>query len=127
MFLVATAGEHRIEVNRLVAMARDFYTVEVRIKSVPMEKIEFCTWSDASWANAERKKSQGGCITAAVTAEMREGKWSVISPRRWRSFKQERHVASTLGAELLSLSKALAETKWMRSMWAEATTSMAKL
>ena len=29
-------------------------------------------------------------------------------------------MASTLGAELLSLSNALAETKWMRSMWAEA-------
>ena len=32
-----------IEVNRLVAMARDFSTVEVRIQSVRMEKIEFCT------------------------------------------------------------------------------------
>ena len=29
-------------------------------------------------------------------------------------------MASTLGAELLSLSKALAGTKWMRSTWAEA-------
>ena len=51
-----------IEVNRLVAMVRDFSGLEIRIKPVPMEDVEIAVWSDASFANAAEKKSQGGYI-----------------------------------------------------------------
>ena len=36
------------------------------------------------------------------------------------NFKQDRRTPSTLGAELIALSRSLAEGRWMRSMWLEA-------
>ena len=86
-----------------------------------MEDVEIAVWSDASFANAAEKKSQGGYLIAATDSGLRKARWAPISPWRWRSFKQDRQVASTLGAELLTLSRAIAEAKWMRSMWTEAT------
>ena len=47
-----------IAVNTLVAVARDFAATEVCVKSIPLDQVEFCAWSDASWANACDKKSQ---------------------------------------------------------------------
>ncbi|CAE7633612.1 GIP [Symbiodinium pilosum] len=109
-----------IEVNRAVAMARDFCNMEVVVRHIPEQEVEFCVWSDASWANATEKKSQGGYVIAAVPSSLRKGSWATFSPLRWKSYKQDRQVASTLGAELLALSRALAEAKWVRSMWSEA-------
>ena len=98
-----------IAVNRLVSMVRDFSGLEIRIKPIPMEDVEKAVWSDASFANA------------ATDLGLRKARWAPISPWRWRSFKQDRQVASTLGAELLTLSRAIAEAKWVRSMWTKAT------
>ena len=109
-----------VDVNKVIAMARDHASVEVVIRPLPVEDVEFCVWSDASWANATEKKSQGGYLVMATTPELRKGRWATVSPLRWRSYKQDRQVASTLGAELLSLSRAIAEAKWLRSMWTEA-------
>ena len=110
-----------IDVNRVVALARDFSATELTIRPIRPENLEFATWSDASFANAEERKSQGGYLICAADRRLRMDDWSFVSPLRWRSFKQERQVASTLGAELLSMSRAIAETKWMRSLWTEAT------
>ena len=71
-------------------------------------------------ANADMWKSQGGYLICATTSKLRDGEWAEVSPLRWRSYKQDRQVASTLGAELLTLSRTIAETTWMRSLWSEA-------
>ena len=52
--------------------------------------------------------------------KLRNGEWANVSPWRWRSYKQDRQVASTLGAELMTLSRTIAEAKWLRSLWTEA-------
>ena len=116
-----------IDVNRVVALARDFASTEVIIRPVKIEDLEFVTWSDASFANAGEKKSQGGYLICAADRRLRLDDWGKISPLRWRSYKQDRQVASTLGAELLSLSRAIAETKWMRSLWVEAISRQYRL
>ena len=104
--------EDLIDVNKLIAVARHFACAEIRVRSIPVADVELCSWSDASWANATSKKSQGGYVTCAVTGELRRGSWSIMSKWRWKSYKQQRQVASTLGAEMLSLSRAIAETKF---------------
>ena len=48
------------------------------------------------------------------------GFWSTFSPMQWKSYKQDRQVELTLGAELLVLSRAMAEAKRIRSLWSEA-------
>ena len=69
---------------------------------------------------AAERKSQGGFLIAMTDGKMSHNAWSRVSPLKWKSFKQDRQVASTLGAELLTVSRALAETCWLRSMWSEA-------
>ena len=109
-----------IEVNRLISMARDFSNTEICVKSIHPDKLEFSAWSDASFANASQMKSQGGYTVCGTEERLRNGEWADLSPLRWRSYKQDRQVASTLGAELMTLSRTISEAKWVRSLWAEA-------
>ena len=112
--------EDLIECNRLVGVVRDFAHGKITVLPIKPEDVEFAIWSDASWANASEKKSQGGYLLAAVSRAMRKEEWTPLSMLRWKSYKQDRQTASTLGAELLSASRAVAEGRWMRSMWCEA-------
>ena len=114
-----TVGD-MIEVNRLISMARDFSNTEIYVKSIHPDKLEFSAWSDASFANASQMKSQGGYTVCGTEERLRNGEWADLSPLRWRSYKQDRQVASTLGAELMTLSRTISEAKWVRSLWAEA-------
>lgn len=110
-----------IEVNKVVSQVHDHSNTEIKILPIPIQNLEIGVWSDASFANAEAHKSQGGYMVCAVEKGLKENKWSKVSPWRWRSFKQDRQTASTLGAELLTMSRAVAEAKWLRSMWTEMT------
>ena len=68
-----------IDVNKVIAMARDFGGTEVVVNSLPAAETEFVVCSDASWANATEKKSQGGYIIAATTDRFRKGGWALVS------------------------------------------------
>ena len=108
-----------IEVNKVISQVHDHSTTEIKILPIPIQNLEIGVWSDVSFANAEVHKSQGGYMVCVVEKGLKENKWSKVSPWRWRSFKQDRQTASTLGAELLTMSRAVAEAKWLRSMWTE--------
>ena len=112
--------EQLIEANKLVSLARANAHVMVRVLPIPISEVQFVVLSDASWANAEDKCSQAGYLVAAGDPMLKEGHWGRFSILRWKSYKQDRQAHSTLGAELLSLSRAIAEARWMRSMWCEA-------
>ena len=109
----------------MVAQARDFSAMKLFAKPIPPEQVEFAAWSDASFA--AQWKSQGGYMVCATDARLRRDEWAELSPLRWRSYKQDRQVASTLGAELMTLSRTISETKWIRSIWAEAIQANYKL
>lgn len=59
-------------------------------------------------------------MTLFTEKEINKGKEAVVSPLRWKTYKLERPTQSTLGAELMSLARGLAECEWMRSLFAEA-------
>ena len=65
--------EDLIECNRLVSLVRDFAHGCVTIHPIPPSELEFAVWSDASWANATDKKSQGGYLIMAASCELRKG------------------------------------------------------
>ncbi|CAE7838462.1 GIP [Symbiodinium sp. CCMP2592] len=109
-----------IEANKLVSFCHDNCNAHVWIRSIPMEQVQFTMLSDAAWANAQGCCSQAGYMIAACTDDLPAGRWGLFSVMRWRSYKQDRQTHSTLGAELLSLSRGLAEARWLRSMWCEA-------
>lgn len=115
----ATVGD-LIEANKLVAKMRDFSHVRIHIKCIPLNEAIVLATSDASWSNAESLGSQAGYMVLLAHQDLREGRWATISPLRWKSYKLERRTQSTLGAELMSASRALAEANWIRSLFAEA-------
>ena len=55
-----------VEVNKMVAMARDHAATAIHVKPPCVDTLELGVWSDASWANAEGKKSQGGYLVTAT-------------------------------------------------------------
>lgn len=81
----------------------------------------FLAVSDAAWANASEKFSQAGYMIAGIHKNMLQDRWADFSLLRWKSYKQDRRTPSTLGAELYALSRSMAETRWVRSIWLEAT------
>ena len=50
---------------------------------------------------------------------MNETGSGVMTPLRWKSYKQDYHSQSTLGAELMALARGIAEGEWMRSLFCE--------
>ena len=95
--IVNSTVENLVNINKIVSMVTDFSGLENRIKPINVTEFEFITWSDASFANAAEKKSQGGYIVCATQRSLRQDKWAMISPLRWRNFNQECQVTSTLG------------------------------
>ena len=109
-----------IDVNKLLSLARDYSRSYIWVKPIPIADMQFCVLTDAAWANAAGYCSQAGYMIAGCDSRLPDGKWGTFSILRWKSFKQDRQTHSTLGAELLALSRGLAEARWVRSMWCEA-------
>ena len=99
---------------------RDFSHVRIWIRSIDLADAIVLATSDASWSNAEDLGSQAGYMTLLGHKDLLNGKWAPISPMRWKSYKLERKTQSTLGAELMSAARAVAEANWVRSLIAEA-------
>lgn len=108
-----------IEANKLVSRIRDFAHVTLTIQRIPLSQACILVATDASWANADDLKSQAGFVIGFTEQQTLEGKQGLFTPMRWKSFKQERHTQSTLGAELMSLARGIAEAEWARSLFAE--------
>ena len=99
---------------------RDFSKTKVVYKSVPLQTAVFLLATDASWANGHDLRSQAAYVVMLADHQLEQEKWSHISPLRWKSYKLDRHVQSTLGSELMALARGIAECDWMRSLLAEA-------
>ena len=110
-----------IDANRLVAKIRDLKHTKVVVKSIPFEKGCLVTTSDASWANCADLGSQAAYMVLFAHEDLKKDQWAEVSPLRWKSWKLERKTQSTLGAELMSVSRAIAEGDWLRSLFSEAT------
>jgi IS30 family transposase len=109
-----------IEANRLVGRIRDRKHTRVTIKSIPLEQSVITVTSDASWANCDDLSSQAAYMVMLSHRDLQDDKWADVSPLRWKSWKLDRRTQSTLGAELMGVSRALAEGDWIRSLFAEA-------
>lgn len=82
----------------------------MKVKSVPCAKLAFFAVSDAA-TNASEPCSQAGCVIAAVDNRIVNDVWATFSLLRWQTYKQE---GKTQGAEMMSLSWAMTEARWMK-------------
>ena len=102
-----------VEVNRAVALARDYANMEVagrRVLRVERRFVGKRHRQDKSRSIRDRRC--GKLAAKRDVVDMLAAALEVL--------QQRRQTASTLGAELLALSRAMAGTKWVCSLWAEA-------
>ena len=109
-----------IEANKLVGKIHDHAHIQITIRPIPLDRGVFVLSTDASWSNCDDLRSQGGYFVALADETFLNGKAVPLSPLRWKSYKLERHCQSTLGSELMSLSRGIAEGEWIRSLFGEA-------
>ena len=108
------------DANKAIAEARDFKHVSLRVQKIPMDDLVLLVSADAPWTSEGDLKSQGAYLVAATSRDIYSGGRTKINPLKWKSQKQERAVSSTLAAELLTVSKGVAETMWLRQFFLEA-------
>lgn len=108
------------QANQAVAEARDHKHVTIVIQPVQISDLALLVTADASWTSENDLKSQGAFMICATTKDVEKGHAVTVSPLKWKSQKQERAVSSTLAAELLTVSKGVAEATWMRHFFCEA-------
>ena len=108
-----------IDANKLIGEARDHAHVSVTVRPIPLENIALLMTADASWGTDEDLSSQGAYMICATEKKIKQGGVTGVTPLKWKSYKQERQVNSTLAAELLSVSKGIGETMWMRYFFLE--------
>ena len=78
----------------------------------------FVTISDAGGpGSARRNGCQGAWLVAAAEAAIRSNQKARVSVLAWRSTRFKRAISSTIAAETLSLSGALAEAQWMQILF----------
>lgn len=108
------------QANQAVAEAKDHKHVTIVIQPVQISDLALLVTADASWTSENDLKSQGAYMICATTKDVEKGHAVTVSPLKWKSQKQERAVSSTLAAELLTVSKGVAEATWMRHFFCEA-------
>lgn len=109
-----------IAANQLVGKIRDFSHVKITFRSIPIQDAVLVVSTDASWSNTETLGSQAGFVTLFANKKITKNEWADVSPLRWKTYKMERKTQSTLGAELMSAARGIAECNWLRSLFAEA-------
>lgn len=106
-----------LEGNRLLADAKRHADTKITISHIPIDKVRFVSYSDASFATRAKQQSQKGGLFLATHADILQQKPALSSPIMWYSKKIDRVVASTLAAETYALSSAVDMTGWIRLAW----------
>ena len=96
--VVNSTVEDLVNVNKIVSMVTDFSGLEIRIKPINVTELEFVTWSDASFANAAEKKSQGGYIVCATQRSLRQDKWGDDKSTEMEEFQTRTSSGFHLGS-----------------------------
>lgn len=90
-----------VDVNKLVEAAIEHAMMTIKIRSISPKGICFLV------------------MFTATAKKIMNDVWAPMSLLRRKTYEQGRRTPSRLGAELIALSRALAEARWMRSMWLE--------
>ena len=106
-----------VEANRLLHEAKRHQDVCITIKPIPIQDFRLMTFSDASFASANRPDSHAGMIIVGTHRDITRNVSCPISPLAWGCRKIQKVVTSTLAAETCSLASALDQMSWLRLYW----------
>ncbi|CAK0871511.1 unnamed protein product, partial [Prorocentrum cordatum] len=86
--------------------------------ALDLQSLLFVTASDAGGpGSAKRGGAQGARLVLAADSGIRNNARARVSLLSWRSQRLKRVVASTVAAETLFLSSAVAEAQWLQVLW----------
>ncbi len=119
--------QHLLDANHAIAEAKAHPDTAVRILPIPVASLCWLTVSDASLANLEGGRSQGGYAVAATDASLAQGREAPFSLITWKSKRVRRVVKASLGSEAQALDDALGELEWVRAIWSEMTDPQSNL
>jgi hypothetical protein len=116
-----------IDMNKAVEVLKTKPELTVKIQHIEPDKIRFGCVSDASWANAEENKSQGGDAIITFDKALLTGARAKCNLINWHSGRIHQVVNSTLAAETRSLSRTLATLTWYVCLYEEMTNANFRL
>ena len=109
--------ETLLEANRVLKEAKDYAEVALFVRPIPLQKITFASFGDASFASSQQLKAQQGHFIMACTEELSKNETTDFSPIVWNTKQIGRVVRSTLSAEAYAMSSSLDKLNWIRCMW----------
>ena len=110
-----------LQLNKVIRTVKSIES-KIKIRSIPVEHLRFMGVHDAAHANLESGASQQGHLILAVHASITNCRVPVFV-LSWQSKKIKRVVRSSLAAEASSMSTCQEHLDWMRTMWAQMTSS----
>ena len=107
------------DANTSVTQLKEDPYLGLIIPSIPLSELKWATIQDASFGNAKENKSQAGFLVGATTTALWKKLPAPFALISYKSHSLKRVVSSTLAAETLSMSEALAEVEWIRGLFEE--------
>ena len=103
--------------NKVLREAQEHHQVCIFFQSIPVERLTFVAFGDASFASSKNLNSHQGVLICATNDQLNQNLEAPISPLTWSSKKIPRVVRSTLSAEAYAMSKAVDLLGWVRALW----------
>ena len=118
--ITAATVQTLLAANRVLREVQEFDQVCVHYLSIPVDKVTFVSFGDASFASSNNLNSHQGviiCATELLLMTDSRNEEAPPSPLAWVSKKFPRVVRSTLSAEAYAMSKAVDLLGWLRALW----------
>ena len=109
--------ESLMEGNKVLNEAKTTLDTSIFVRPIPIDKITFASFGDASFASDSQLRAQQGLFTMTCTKELAENQSTEFSPMSWNSKQIGRVVRSTLSAEAHAMSSSLDKLNWLRCLW----------
>eukprot|EP00435_Cladocopium_sp_Y103_P029008 s424_g7.t1 len=106
-----------LDANRVLLEAQQTADTSILVRPLPLERVTFASFGDASFASASQLRAQQGVFIVACTPDLADNQSSDISPMSWNSKQIGRVVRSTLSAEAYAMSSSLDKLTWLRCLW----------
>ena len=110
--------QNLIDANRVLHEAKRHKDTTITIQSIPISKLRFLAFSDASFSSKKNPDSHTGMMIMTTHEKIADNVQSPVSPISWGCKKIQKVVVSTLSAEATSLNSTLDQLSWLRLYWA---------
>ena len=110
--------QNLIDANRVLHEAKRHKDTTITIQTIPISKLRFLAFSDASFSSKKNPDSHTGMMIMTTHEKIADNAQSPVSPISWGCMKIQKVVVSTLSAEATSLNSTLDQLSWLRLYWA---------